>query len=130
MTKRTEADRNHERYNLLRGRLRSMFLDAIRGHWTHTRIIEERTKRVLDTPEYRKLTQAYAFGLTAIAGEWFDIISRDYMDWRMGPESGPTRFAHVDPWTDADSELCRTKNMFGGHFWKGTDIPYNGYTRL
>lgn len=127
--RRTEADRNHDRYEMLRQRLTDIFKQAIRCHYTHDRILEERSA-LFAMPEYKKLTQGCAFGLHEISRVWFDRISQEHLVWRTGPESGPTRTSHRDPWTEAESELCRTKTMFGGHFWDNTDVCYNGWKNL
>lgn len=127
--RRTNADRQYDRYESLSTRMRDIFRAAIQNKSTHAEILAQLSRDIYDNPERNKLTQVYQFGLSTIAREWFSRIN-DMLDWRMGPESGPTRYAHKDPWTPADSELCRRKEMFGGHFWEGSDKCYNGYNRL
>lgn len=130
MKRRTEADRNHDRFERVSTLLRDTFRKHIFYKSTHADILADITANVYSSPDCLRLTQSYRFGISVIAREWFSRINEDHIEWRTGPAEGPTRRSNKDPWTPADSALCDAKEMHGGHFWAGSDRPYNEWKRL
>ena len=127
--RRTNADRNYDRYERVSTRVRDTFRMHIRAKSTHATILSSLSD-IYDTADCKRLTQSYRFGISVIVREWFGQINENHLEWCTGPAAGPTRRAHKDPWTPADSALCTAKEMHGGHFWAGSDRPYNEYKRM
>jgi hypothetical protein len=124
--RRTERDRNYDRYERLRSRILDIYSRAKHYHWTHEQILAAMQADVWQQSDCAKLTRDYRAMLSEVMRLSSDRLY-DYLEWRLGPQSGPIRTAG-DAWTDEMSELCRIPGaLYGTHFWKGTDTPFTPY---
>lgn len=115
------ADLSFRRYTLLKMRIGDIYRKHIQFKSPHTAILEDLKRSVYETNEYRRLPAFYRFTLSEYSGWNLNRIHCDYVEWRLGPESGPIRVAG-DPWTDEISALCNTPGaLYGSHFWIGSD---------
>jgi hypothetical protein len=127
--RRTEADRNYDRFVALRSRLIGLTRQAIAEHWTHENLLAEEQRLIFTVPAFHKLTQVDRARLREVRSVWRDRINQELVIWRLGPESGPLpETAHgIHDWPEGGelSTLCRQPGkLYGAHFWRGTDQPW------
>lgn len=107
-------------------RIQSVFSETRAYQLTSDQQLARITERVYRHPDYSRLTRyerGYLRGVqdTLQTQLWQDVV------WMLGPATGPTREALTE-WTEEMSVLCRKPGeLFGGHFWKGTDKTYTDY---
>lgn len=131
LIRRTEADRNHERYELLRARIIDCWGQAKRYQTTHTQLLDRLQSVVWLTPEYNHLGEAHKFGLREVSRGCSDLTYQS-VEWVLGDANGPIpegRGRH--DWTTGRlSQLSQDKALYGAHFWTGSDKLWGEWKAL
>lgn len=115
---------NHRRTEKFRSRLYAAHNRAAQIHMHSDALISERAAilqeaRLVSTREEISFLHGFADAL------WL-VTARD-MEWRLGRETGPVPRNHVWP---AGYSPGNGGPTHGGHFWRGTDRPWNDWKPL
>lgn len=108
----------------------SIFQTAKRDHLTHGQILDLRTSRVFNSPRWRLLTQTEREYLRGVFAGCMALTWRLDVEWCLGTEAVKFPADDIDRWAEGSelSQLCRQPGkLFGGHCWRGTDIPFDGW---
>jgi hypothetical protein len=120
----------HNRYEKLRACMLDLYSQAHSFHWTFTELLNRLSTEIYDDPAYKKLSIAHRAALSEVSRMSHDYIYHHLLVWRMGDENGPIPLDDKGqtPWTDALSELARSRKLYSGHFWKDApDKPFGEY---
>lgn len=127
--KRTQADRNHDRYERLREAISSVYRSARFSGYAHDQIVE-RLSYIWNSDAWRKMPAYYRDMAREHQRTLSDQLYERDLVWRLGPATGPLP-EKVDGWalaSDGNSILGVLSRMpgalFGAHFWKGTDKAF------
>jgi hypothetical protein len=114
----------------LEARIVTIFQTAKRNRLTHGEILDMRTSQIFDSPRWRQLTQTEQEYLRGVFSGCMELTQRLDIEWRLGTATVKFSPADIDRWAEGSelSRLCRIPGaLFGGHCWKGTDIPFDGW---
>lgn len=109
-------------------RYASLYRDCVRHHWSLDVYIEER--RAMRAEFQAAALTHFDSGRAYAAGSiFFDLVnSSAELEWRLGHADVSTAVA---TWTYGENpDGSRNLPTHGGHFWKGTDLPFNGWNRF
>lgn len=117
----------------LESRVITIWEDARKNGHTHEALLEARKARIFDSPHWRQLTQGERARIIAFWNACNDMAYRRDLVWRLGPKDAPLpeTLHGMHDWTEGSPlpELSRISGaLFGGHFWRGTENPFSGYT--
>jgi hypothetical protein len=119
-----QATRNPKYRDALIVHYAACYRDCVRLKWSLGEYLKQRNNR----PERPgiKLSHFDQGMVYAASRIYFDMVnSPDHLEWRLGFVDISTATAHF-AWK-GDGLYVPTH---GGHFWRGTDIPFNGWNRM
>lgn len=97
------------------------YRDCVRNHWTLEQYLAARS----NVPAHPTLTHFDQGQVYATRNLYFNLVNGpDHLEWRLGFEDISTAKVYQ---SSVDSGLMPTH---GAHFWKGTDIPFNGWNKF
>lgn len=117
----------------LRSRVLTIWETARKEGRTHAQILEARTREIYDSPVWLKLASYERAEINAFFHACSDMAYRRDIVWRLGPVEGPLPETAdgMGVWGEGSplSTLCRIPGaLYGGHFWRGTEKTFSGYT--
>lgn len=119
----------YQTYLQLASTLMGIYSRAESFHLTHDRILELKRTEIYETPSYHRLTRYEMGYLQGISEGLSSSLWRHSVVWRLGPAAKPLAEDATDRWDGGPlTILCRVPGaLWGGHFWKGTNIPFTAY---
>ena len=128
--KKTRADYRLAWFQNLRTRLTDYLRSARIYHPTHDEMLANRKRILFDSPQWKKLGEVYRARLCEIFQYEQDRLFEESLEWETGNADRSYTRTPSDPWTERDSELCRTGELYGGHYWMKSGKPFGEWHNL
>jgi hypothetical protein len=115
----------------LQARVITIWDDARKRGLTHDQILTGRQTEIFESPHWGQLSHRERAEINAWFHACSEMAQRRDLVWRLGPKSGPLPEDVQGQWGEGSPfpPLARTPGaLYGAHFWRGTDRPFNAYT--